>query len=93
MAWRRARIGDISQAQCRAIAERIVRTPVEMRPTAPLASAGAAIALALDHAVYDCFYLALAVAEGMRLVTADHRFLAKLPGTPWHDHAVVLGQA
>jgi predicted nucleic acid-binding protein len=91
-AWRRARLGDISPAQCRAIADRIVKTPVEMRPNATLAPAAASIALALDHAIYDCFYLALAESEGLRLVTADRRFLAKLAGTRWQDHAVVLGQ-
>ena len=36
-------------------------------------------------------YLALAAAEGIRLVTGDPQFLDKLPGTPWQDHAVVLG--
>jgi predicted nucleic acid-binding protein len=92
-AWRRARIGDISQAQCRAIADRILQTPVGLRPTAPLAPSAATIALALDHAIYDCFYLALAELEGARLVTADRRFLAKLPGTRWQDHAILLEQA
>ena len=92
-AWRRSRIGDISQAQCRAIADRVLKTPVTLRPTAPLAPAAAAIALALDHAIYDCFYLALAEIEGMRLATADRRFLAKLPGTHWQDHAILLERA
>jgi predicted nucleic acid-binding protein len=92
-AWRRSRIGDISQAQCRAIADRILKTPVGLRPTAPLAPAATAIALALDHAIYDCFYLALAEIEGMRLATADRRFLAKLAGTRWQDHAVLPEQA
>lgn len=90
-AWRRARTGDISHAQFRAIANRIIRTPVEIRPTAPLAPAAASIALALDHPIYDCFYLALATVERARLVTDDDRFLAKLRGTPWQDHAIVLG--
>jgi predicted nucleic acid-binding protein len=80
-AWRRSRIGDISQAQCRAIADRVLKTPVGLRPTAPLTPAATAIALALDHAIYDCFFLALAEIEGMRLATADRRFLAKLAGT------------
>jgi predicted nucleic acid-binding protein len=72
-----------------------VRSPTELskRRSRRLVSAAASIALALDRAIYNCFYLALAVVEGMRLVTADLRFLAKLPATPWQDHAVRLGQA
>ena len=33
----------------------------------------AEIAVAADHPVYDCFYIALARREGMPLVTADKR--------------------
>ena len=90
-AWRRTRSGDISQAQCRAIADRITKAPVELRATASLAPAATSIALALDHAIYDCFYLALAEVERVRLVTADRRFLVKLAGTRWQEHAVMLG--
>jgi predicted nucleic acid-binding protein len=89
-AWRRTRIGDISRAQCRAIADRIVETPLELRPTVSLAPVATAIALAVDHAIYDCFYVALAELEGLRLVTADRRFVAKLAGTRWQDRVVML---
>jgi predicted nucleic acid-binding protein len=37
------------------------------------ASAGR-LAVDLDHPVYDCFYLALAVQEQYPVVTADRRF-------------------
>lgn len=47
--------------------------------TVPVGSkelAGPAFDLArdLDHPVYDCFYLALAIREQYPVVTADHRF-------------------
>lgn len=32
------------------------------------------LAMTLQHPVYDCLYLALALAEDMRLITADKRF-------------------
>jgi predicted nucleic acid-binding protein len=38
------------------------------------------------------FYLALAEAEQLPLVTADRRFLAKLTGTRWQDRSLALGQ-
>jgi predicted nucleic acid-binding protein len=34
------------------------------------------LAVALDHPIYDCFYLALAERERCALVTADKRLLA-----------------
>jgi predicted nucleic acid-binding protein len=40
-----------------------------------------AIALDLDHPVYDCFYLALAEIEQNAMVTADQRLLTRLSGS------------
>lgn len=46
------------------------------------------MALALDHPVYDCIYLALAYRIGDVLVTADLRFANTLATTE-HGEAVV----
>jgi len=42
------------------------------------------LALALEHPIYDCVYLALAERMDRRLVTADRRFIETLSGT---EHA------
>jgi len=42
------------------------------------------LALALEHPIYDCVYLALAERMDRRLVTADRRFIKTLSGT---EHA------
>jgi predicted nucleic acid-binding protein len=55
-----------------------------------LVERGIVIAGELDHAVYECFYLALAEARQIQLVTADARLLAKLRGTAWASHGVSL---
>ena len=49
--------------------------------SAHLAPRAAAIALELDHPVYDCFYLALSEAQNAALVSADRRLIAKVEGT------------
>jgi predicted nucleic acid-binding protein len=36
------------------------------------------IAIELDHPAYDCIYLALAIDNGCKFVTADPRLLRKL---------------
>jgi len=41
-----------------------------------------ALAAILDHAVYDCAYLALALLLDAAYVTADHRFWRKTEGNP-----------
>jgi predicted nucleic acid-binding protein len=49
-----------------------------------------AISRALDHPVYDCFYLALAEDRHATLVTADGRLLNRLQDTQWAPLAVDL---
>jgi len=46
------------------------------------------IATSLDHPVYDCFYLSLAVVYDYSLVTADARLLKRLEGSPWSGYAI-----
>ena len=48
-----------------------VMVPASMRE---LAASAARLAIDLEHPVYDCFYLALAVREQYPVVTADRRF-------------------
>ena len=55
----------------------------ELVPLRGLAADAVTAALALDHPVYDGFYLALAVQREARLVTADRRLLGKVGGTRW----------
>ena len=45
------------------------------------------LALALEHPIYDCVYLALAERTDRRLITADRRFIKALSGT---EHAARL---
>lgn len=45
------------------------------------------LALALEHPIYDCVYLALAERMDRRLITADRRFIKILSGT---EHAARL---
>lgn len=48
--------------------------PVSMQE---LSTSASRIAAELDHAVYDCYYLALAVRSKCTLITADKRLLNK----------------
>jgi predicted nucleic acid-binding protein len=48
-----------------------------LHPDDRLFDAAFDLAVELDHEIYDCLYLALAVALDCRLVTADRAFAAK----------------
>lgn len=92
-AWRRARLGDIVDKQAVAIAELIGRMPWTLEPSTGLAPRATAISLALDHPVYDCFYLAAAERHEAPVVTADGRFIRRLAETPWRRRAIELKSA
>lgn len=50
-------------------------------PSVPLLTQAFALALELGHPIYDCIYLAAAIASDRILVTADQRFAAKVQGS------------
>lgn len=86
-AWRGVRAGRIDQTQARAIARSMPRLFGALVGGSALAERGVEIANRLDHAVYDCFYLALSEARDVPLITADGRLLRKLRGTLWEGRA------
>ena len=63
-----------------------VATPLSMRQ---LAASGARLAADLGHPVYDCLYLALAIAEDFPVVTADTHFYDKVRKHPYLGDRVV----
>ena len=54
----------------------VVRTDVEIVPDEYLCVTAVQLAAELRHGVYDCFYLALAQARDVPLITADRRLAA-----------------
>ncbi|MFZ4381652.1 MAG: type II toxin-antitoxin system VapC family toxin [Sandarakinorhabdus sp.] len=60
---------SIAAAKVRTLIDRVV-------PSEDLMPAALRLAVELNHPAYDCFYLALAVAEDDVLITADRRFYA-----------------
>ncbi len=88
--WALCRRGDIGKAD---VAEAIdalksapIAIPLSMRQ---LAASASRLALDLDHPVYDCFYLALAVQEQSPVVTADRRFYDVVRAHPYLSDRIV----
>jgi predicted nucleic acid-binding protein len=83
--WKRQRRGDIDQQQAIALFFSFGQIPIQIIGTQSLTMRSLDIALETSRTVYDCLYLALAEANGCRLVTADRRFYNALQGTTFAD--------
>ena len=86
--WRKARLGEIERGDVGAILALVPDMPVRWGSDEAVSADAARLALALDHPVYDCVYLALAYRIGAVVVTADLRFANMLASTE-HGEAVL----
>ena len=65
---------------------------LRMMPSPPFAGAALNLSLDLEHAIYDCYFLAVAQAYGSFLVTADRAFVTKVRGTQLASLVLQLGE-
>lgn len=91
--WKAVRNGMARLEQLEIAAARLPVALDELVPLASLAVDAAAAAIALDHPVYDCFYLALAVQRDCQLITADRRLIARVARTAWSARVAALAAA
>lgn len=76
--WKKVRRDELSKEEAILAARLLQAAGIELLPTRPLLEAATHLAIELDHPAYDCVYLALAVKNDCRFVTADARVLRKL---------------
>ncbi len=81
--WRKARAGQIERAEASAAMALLTDMPVRWNDDETVGADAVRLALALDHPVYDCVYLALAHRIGAIMLTADGR-LANAVATTEH---------
>lgn len=72
--WKRVRRGDISRPEGKQILSGFWMVPLELHPSRKLLDVALDIGASTGRTVYDCLYLAVALLNGCRLVTADRRF-------------------
>jgi predicted nucleic acid-binding protein len=76
--WRKARLGEVTENQVSEAIEEL-QTTITLHPIdARLTGAAFDIARAVGHSIYDCMFLACAIAEKTQLVTADAKFASKV---------------
>ena len=94
--WKKARRKEIADPH--PYIEELAGMPdvVVLRPAADLVAHASAIALEIDHPVYDCLYLACAEVEAAPLVTADGKLRDAAEAYPgvevWHIAVPAVGK-
>jgi predicted nucleic acid-binding protein len=76
--WKKVQGNELSKEEALLAARLLQGAEIELLPTRSLFEAATRLSIELDHAAYDCLYLAPAVENECRFVTADERFLRKL---------------
>ena len=76
--WKKVQRSELSIEEAMVAARLLQGAEVELRPTRSLLEATARLAIELAHPAYDCVYLALALQDQCRFVTADERLLRKI---------------
>jgi predicted nucleic acid-binding protein len=74
--WRRVRLGEIDRRQALDALRISTSMFAVIEAAAGLGESALAAAIDLDHAVCDCFYIALALRQSAPLITADARLAA-----------------
>lgn len=91
VAWKRAQRGELTAEAAQGVVASSITLPIEPRSSMEYVEQGAALALALGRTVYDCVYLAAAIAEQATLVSADERFINAIKQGPLGKHAAWIG--
>ena len=80
--WKRQRRGDLPAEKATAVMEALLALPFVVHTHSPLMEAAMKIAENTDRSVYDSVYVALAVQEQTKLITADQKLYNALHNSP-----------
>jgi len=76
--WKWQRRGGLNKKECALALDLLSSTNIELVPTRMVVDKALRLASQLDHPVYDCLYLALALETSRPLVTAYRRFAERV---------------
>jgi predicted nucleic acid-binding protein len=89
--WRKCRRGEMADDLAGAAMREIHRFIPRFVDVSELAAFALELAREINHSVYDCCYLALALRRGSPLVTADRQFADVVAKTRYGRWALYLG--
>ena len=89
---RRARSHDISPDEADTLLNSLSTLPIRWEDDETISGSALRLALALDHPIYDCMYLALAYRTNATFITADMRFAKLLAPTEHREKVITLAE-
>lgn len=87
---RKCKQGSIGVAQYQAAARDLGHYFDRLVSATELVEHAVELAIKLDHAVYDCAYVACAIRENVTVITADDAFVRKAAAHGFQAHAKLL---
>ena len=88
--WSKVQSGSLTSSEAPGLLGRVLALHLEWANDQNLADDALRIAIALNHPVYDCMYLALAYQVDGTLVTADARFFNTVAATEHVSRVALL---
>jgi predicted nucleic acid-binding protein len=92
IAWKKVRLGELSAAAAMAIDADLRRSPLQLISTLALTDDALAMAIEIDHPVYDCVYIAAALRQRGICLTADQRLCTRIASTRFAAHILPLAE-
>jgi len=78
--WKRVRRREMTNEAAQIAVRLLQASDLALVPLSILTSSALQLALTLEHPVYDCLFIALAVREACPFITSDQKLLQKLAG-------------
>jgi predicted nucleic acid-binding protein len=89
--WRTERMGLLSSEEARGLLADLSNAPIVSFPLERYVEQALTLGMELQHPIYDCVYLALAMHHNVPVVTADRRFAAIAARPGMTDRIRLLG--
>lgn len=86
VAWKRVQHGELTAEEATAFVHGLATLSIRIESSDNLIESALVLAIATKRTVYDCLYVALAVAHDCEFVTADERLVNALDVTPLGNH-------
>src|ERR1017187_3026782 len=91
--WKKAHLRELGERQVIERWDTLIGSPVALIPSGELLEAAFRLSLEIDHPVYDCLYIALAIRSSVPLVTDDRQlFKAARRKKATAGHVVLLSE-
>ena len=88
--WKRQVRGEITDEEARELLADILELPLDVTPSDRLIETALELPMRTGRSVYDCLYVALAIARDVKMISGDKRLVNALSRGPLQAHVAWL---